>query len=178
MNSYEVAVKALQDINEEHGDVWKLPPFRHSLMFALCEFGESVDAELRTYPEYMRNRELEGDFAEERYLEICDGIMMLMKALMSVSYSFEFRTEAYLMVDRTLDQEVYSTVRSIAEILGFMASLSSPSMLAFKIEYMIVDLITVVEKEKGDGYVGKTIAEKVEKTRIKIMKKKMEMTNA
>jgi hypothetical protein len=81
LNSYAKAVHELRKMDEEHGDVWKMPSYNDSLMFAMTEIGESIDAILRQKPEYFRNREF-ATTGNEVYEEAADVAMMLIKALM------------------------------------------------------------------------------------------------
>lgn len=58
-------------------EVWPTPSPLHSLMFAVTEYGEMIDAHMRTFPEYVRNNHREVD----ELGEAADVAMMLLTAL-------------------------------------------------------------------------------------------------
>lgn len=62
---------------EELKDVWKIPPQRDALIFALSELGEVADAMMRTKPEYARNNDRDMDVLDEW----ADYALMLFTAL-------------------------------------------------------------------------------------------------
>lgn len=161
-HSYRIIVDELSQMEADWGHVWKTPPLIDSLKFAACEVAEAIDAELRMNGDYFRNR----DFAQTRdeyYAEICDAIMMLCKALMSVEYPFDFERDPIVS---SIKKSLYR-VGSGIYILLFNEERINYS----QIEDLLIDLANSVDTELGEGYVARVITEKLVRTREKIIER-------
>ena len=168
MNSYEIAVNELTKMNEEYGDVWKLPPYKDSLMFAKTEVGECFDALMRMNPAYFRNREF-AQTINDFYDEACDVAMMAIKALMSIQYEYNFD---FIGLDPapTIQQAILILDRVIADDLLEMNFPAFP----FTIENGVIMLIITIESIAGENYFANFIRAKMDKTRAKIIARKAE----
>lgn len=168
MNSYEIAVNELTKMNEEHGNTWKLPPYKDSLMFAKTEVGECFDALMRMNPAYFRNREF-AQTINDFYDEACDVAMMAIKALMSIKYEYNFD---FIGLDPapTIQQAILILDRVIADDLLEMSFPAFP----FTIENGIIMLIMTIESVAGENYFANFIRTKMDKTRAKILARKAE----
>lgn len=168
MNSYEIAVNELAKMNEEYGDVWKLPPYKHSLMFVVTEIGEAFDAIMRMKPEYFRNR----DFTQgltDFYDEACDVAMMSIKALMSINYKYNFE---YLGLEPF--DKIEHAVLLISRIVGDDLLSDFEPVYPASLENGIIMLIMTIESVAGENYFANFIRTKMDKTRAKILARKAE----
>lgn len=175
MSSYQKAVEELKKMDEEYGDVWKMPSFENSLLFAMTEIGETVDAYMRTMPEFFRNRDFQTN-GNELYEEATDVVMMMIKALMVAHYDFGkswIMGEAKIVYKTVMDSVLYAGY-TITEIL---IDHSSQNIWYSDLDYNIQGIISNVEKQMGAGYVGNRIAEKMNKTRAKILARQEEKKN-
>lgn len=166
MNSYQVAVNELTKMNEEYGDVWKLPPYKDSLMFAMTEIGETFDALMRMKPEYFRNREFEQTI-NDFYDEACDVGMMSIKALMSINYKYDFE---YLGLEPF--DKIEHAVLLIGRIAGDDLLSDFEPVYPASLENGIIMLIMTIESIAGTNYFADYIKAKMDKTRAKIIARK------
>lgn len=171
MNSYQKAVEELKKMDEEYGDVWMMPPVRDSLLFALTEVGETIDAHMRTKPEYFRNRDFLTN-GNEVYEEATDVAMMVIKAFLAHELILNQND-----TDR-LGTTLLNAVMLISESIS--AALCSDTIYShdlLEIEKDMRLLIKMIENDMGYGYVGNQIAEKMNKTRAKILARQEEKKN-
>lgn len=165
--SYKKSVESLRTMNEKYGDVWVLPEFKDCLLFAITEGAEAIDAKLRQNPKYFRNRDLNNNFEEEYYKEVCDLIMMIIKSLMSVDHEF-----TYDMPSDGYKDTLFEEVIDIIEFLAFLHNQSTGDINLQSLESCIVDLMAHLEAETHIGFVGETISAKMDATEKKIKERK------
>lgn len=168
MNSYEIAVNELTKMNKEHGDTWKLPPYKDSLMFAKTEVGECFDALMRMNPAYFRNREF-AQTINDFYDEACDVAMMAIKALMSIQYEYNFDFIGLEPLDK-----IEYAILTIDSIINDDLLEEGQPVFPFSLENGIIILIMTIESVAGENYFANFIRAKMDKTRAKILARKAE----
>lgn len=171
MNSYEIAVNELTKMNNEYGDVWRLPPYKDCLMFVMTEIGEAFDALMRQNPAYFRNRDFSQSM-DDFYKESCDIVMMAIKALMSINYEYNF---SFFGLESLGDTRY--AILSLCNVVAEDLMEETRPVYPLSIETMTIMLIMTIEDKAGEGYVGRYMEEKMNKTRAKIEAKKAEKSN-
>lgn len=170
-NSYAKAVSELRKMDEEHGDVWKMPPYVDSLMFAMTEIGETMDAILRQKPEYFRNREF-ATTGNEVYEEAADVAMMLIKALMVKNVNFDY---ALFEAWSTKNHSLLNVLLKVASVIPVAIAMENSNLnleTEQDVETCAIHLIKGIDNEMSEGWFGNRIAEKMDKTRAKIAARK------
>ena len=171
LNSYAKAVSELRKMDEEHGDVWKMPPYNDSLMFAMTEIGETMDAILRQKPEYFRNREF-ATTGNEVNQEAAHAAMTIIKATMVKNVNFDY---ALFEAWSTKNHSFLNILLKVASVIPVAIAMENSNLnleTEQDVETCAIHLIKGIDNEMSEGWFGNRIAEKMDNTRAKIAARK------
>lgn len=127
-------------------DIWVHPGYEDSLLFALTEIGEALDASLRMDPRYSRNRDRTMSVKDE----MADAVIMLVRAATAIFERDEIPSLLSEAIETSLNQRLAMAARFTAIACSALTRVSTHSMyfyLALAISELLspdVDMTEIV----------------------------------